>query len=241
MDALYQSRRWIAACAALGLLAVALMLSTRPLTPPHAPRIEDTIAVTLTEPPAEAPPPPDVPPPPAPVPPPTPARAPTPTPPPVAPAPRPTPEPAPPAAPAAPAAPSAPPAPAPVPAAATPSPVAPEAAPPAPAPPAPRPVNAESQYIGQTRAYLNAIKRYPTGREASLQRPKGTVRVWYVLMRSGALVEADIEASSNSILLDKQALGTVRRATFPPFPAEAWPGETTHRFTVDLEFTPAAG
>ncbi len=94
------------------------------------------------------------------------------------------------------------------------------------------------QYVGQIRGYINTIKRYPTGREVSLQRPKGTTRIWFTLKRDGSLVDADIETSSDSILLDKQALKTVRGGTYPPFPADAWPGEETHRFTVDLDFVP---
>jgi protein TonB len=88
------------------------------------------------------------------------------------------------------------------------------------------------------RGYLNTIKRYPTGREVSLQRPRGTTRIWFTLNRDGSLVDADIETSSDSIYLDKQALKTVRGGSYPPFPAEAWPGESQHRFTVDLEFVP---
>jgi protein TonB len=87
---------------------------------------------------------------------------------------------------------------------------------------------------------LNASKRYPTGREVSLQRPMGKVVVWFVLTRSGALKDTGVEESSNSMVLDNAALSTIRRATFPKFPDAAWPGSDTHRFTVTVDFIPPA-
>ena len=69
-------------------------------------------------------------------------------------------------------------------------------------PPAAVAVSLENNYIASVRATLNANKRYPTGREASLQRPSGKVKVWFVLLRNGSLQEAGIDESSNSIILD---------------------------------------
>jgi len=105
--------------------------------------------------------------------------------------------------------------------------------------PAP-PVSAslESNYIASVRATLNANKRYPTGREASLQRPAGKVKVWFVLTRNGALQEAGIDESSNSIILDNAALTTVRRTTYAPWPDGSWANEAQHKFTVTLDFVP---
>jgi protein TonB len=96
----------------------------------------------------------------------------------------------------------------------------------------------ESNYIASVRATLNANKRYPTGREASLQRPAGKVKVWFVLMRNGALQEAGIEESSNSIILDNAALATVRRTSYSPWPEGSWTSEAQHKFTVTLDFVP---
>ena len=120
------------------------------------------------------------------------------------------------------------------PVAATPTPAAAAAA-----PAAARPHNAEAEYVARLRAHLNSIKRYPTGREASLQRPQGKVRVWFVLKRDGALVDAGIEESSNSMLLDDAARKTINRSNFSGFPESSWAGENTHRFTAELEFIPA--
>lgn len=121
---------------------------------------------------------------------------------------------------------------------------APVAAPPQEAPPpAAKPNNAsiEASYIGKLRAHLNSIKRYPTGREASQQRPQGKVKVWFVLNRDGMLVEQGIDESSNSMLLDEAARKTINRATFTAFPESSWAGEATHRFSAELEFIPGAG
>ena len=103
-----------------------------------------------------------------------------------------------------------------------------------PPPPAPA-VDAGASYTGRVRVYLNSIKRYPTGRDASIQRPEGKVRLWFVLRRDGSLVDAGIEDSSNSILLDNAGLTTIKRGNMPAFEG-AFAGEETHRFTVDLDF-----
>jgi protein TonB len=98
--------------------------------------------------------------------------------------------------------------------------------------------NAEASYAGKVRAYLQTVKRYPTGREASLQRPAGTSAIWFIVRRSGEMVEAGIETSSGSMLLDNAALTTIRRGAYPVFPDEAWPGKAQQRFTVELNFVP---
>lgn len=232
MNAVYRYRNLIALVFAVGFLAVAIFLATHPLAPPHKPVSKEPVTITLAPPPPDVPPPPPEPPKPTP-PPPTPQKPtpqppkPTPTPPKPAPSPTPTPTPA------------APRPPAPTPPPATPPPPAPPVETPPPPPP-PRPkTDAAAQYVSQVRGYLNTIKRYPTGREVSLQRPKGTTRIAFTLNRDGSMVgDAEVETSSDSIILDKQALKTVRGGTFPPFPADAWPGETQHRFTVDLDFVP---
>lgn len=99
--------------------------------------------------------------------------------------------------------------------------------------------NAEAIYAGRVRAYLQTVKRYPTGREASLQRPAGTSVIWFVVRRNGELIGAGIDVSSGFMLLDNAALATVRRGNYPVFSDEAWPGKAQQRFTVELNFVPA--
>jgi protein TonB len=111
-------------------------------------------------------------------------------------------------------------------------------------PPEPAPVvaakpNVDGEYIARIRSYLNSIKRYPSGREASQLRPEGTVKIWFVLRRDGSLVDCGIEQSSNSTLLDEAARKTVSRASFPGFPEQFTADQETHRFSVDLQFRPA--
>lgn len=96
----------------------------------------------------------------------------------------------------------------------------------------------EGEYAGKLRAMLNSTKRYPTGRQASQQRPQGKVKLWFTVARGGALIDAGILESSNSNLLDDAALGAVRRGTYPPFPPNTWTGQEQHKFTAELEFTP---
>lgn len=100
--------------------------------------------------------------------------------------------------------------------------------------------NAEALYAGQIRAHLQSTKRYPTGREASLQRPSGTSVIWFIIRRNGELSDAGVETSSGSMLLDNAALSTVRRGTYPIFPEDIWPNKTQQRFTVELTFVPAS-
>ncbi len=116
--------------------------------------------------------------------------------------------------------------------------VTPPPEPPKPAPQTPAAVNLENNYIASVRATLNANKRYPTGREASLQRPSGKVKLWFVLARNGALQDAGIEESSNSIILDNAALSTLRRTTYAPWPDGSWSSQSQHKFTVTLDFVP---
>ncbi len=129
-----------------------------------------------------------------------------------------------------------PPAPSHVAAPAAPAAAAPSAAPPAPmaAPPAAGALN--SSYIGLVTAEVKAQQHYPTGREAMTQHPQGTATVWFTLSRSGQLIDAGIDNASGSIILDHAALLTVQRAAYPPFPEDAFPGESQHRFTVNLQY-----
>lgn len=106
------------------------------------------------------------------------------------------------------------------------------------APQVPPSLSLENNYIASVRNTLNANKRYPTGREASLQRPAGKVKIAFVLARNGSLVEASVEESSNSIILDNAALATVRRTNYAPWPDGTWPLQSQHKFTVSLDFVP---
>jgi protein TonB len=96
----------------------------------------------------------------------------------------------------------------------------------------------EGEYIGKVRAMLNSTKRYPTGRQASQQRPEGKTKLWFTITRHGALVDVGIMESSNSNLLDDAALATVRRGTYEAFPPNTWVGQEQHTFSTEIAFSP---
>ena len=134
----------------------------------------------------------------------------------------------------APAVPLNPPPPAPATAPATVSDSAP--APAAPAPAARAEPSAEQSYLVALRAYLDKIKRYPTSREARLQRPTGIVVVSIELKRDGSLLRCDIDKSSDSMILDSAAMSTCRQGSFPPFPPQAYEGSASRRFSANLVY-----
>jgi protein TonB len=112
---------------------------------------------------------------------------------------------------------------------------------PQPAQTAPSAIKPEDAYLGQLRAYVNSIKRYPTSREARQLRPQGTVRVWIEIDRAGQLLGTGVEGSSGSLLLDNEALRTLRNGRFPAFPAEAFGGQNSHRFVMSVEYLVEGG
>ncbi len=108
---------------------------------------------------------------------------------------------------------------------------------PAVAPPAVRPTAVEAErYEVQILRYLESIKRYPSSREARQTRPAGMVTVWFDLSRAGRVLEAGIEKSSNSYLLDSEALKTVRTGSFPAFPESVFANSLKHRFSAYLSY-----
>ncbi len=94
----------------------------------------------------------------------------------------------------------------------------------------------QAGYERTISAYVQSIKRYPTSREARMQRPTGKVGLWIEVNRDGSLKDAGIAKSSDFILLDNAALATVRQGKFPPFPVDTYPGESVHRFTFTLDY-----
>jgi len=243
-DWLFRHRDRVAVVASLGLLGAGWAMARfapAPVPPPPPP---DELRVTMEALPVQPP----VPTPllqPVPAPqtpaqptPPVPMPTPTPVPTPVQ-APTPSPLPAPVDAPVAPA-PTAPVAPAAPQVAAAPV----QSSPPTHAVPAPQLVavqpaqraSVDEGYRAELRALIERAKRYPTSREARQLRPTGTVKVWLELDRAGALQGAGVEAGSGSLLLDQEALRTVRLGRYPAFPPEAFAGQERHRFTLSLDY-----
>ena len=115
---------------------------------------------------------------------------------------------------------------------------APVVVPPAPVEHAPQAPSLEGEYVGKLRATIDAAKRYPTGRQASQQRPQGVVKLWFVLTRAGVLVDVGVVSGDAPFILEDAAKAAVRRSTFPAFPASVWPGDEQHKFTTELNFVP---
>jgi len=113
----------------------------------------------------------------------------------------------------------------------------PETPPPPSPPPAPRAPSAEDEYLAKINAYVQARKKYPTSREASLLHPTGDVRAWVLLDRAGHVEDVGIERSSNSMILDGEALKLLRLASYPPFPDGSFAGAPKHRFFFDIRYS----
>ncbi len=129
------------------------------------------------------------------------------------------------------------PAPPPAPALAAPPQPAIPVAPPAPAKAVVAPAfSADQIYASKLLEYVDTIKHYPTSREARQLRPEGTVKVWLEIDRAGQLLDSGVESSSGILLLDHEALRTVRNGRCPPFPADAFVGQGKHRFVVAMEY-----
>jgi protein TonB len=205
--------------------------------------LEEPVPVPEPEQPATAPPPPETPPTPEPPKPdePPPPEPPPPPPPPDAPPPIEPPKPPPPPRPPAPPRPkppqNVPTAPANTPPSnLPPGPANPVAAPVAPA--APASASVEATFVGQLRAYVRGITRYPTSKEARMLRPFGAVEVGFTLTRTGEVGNVTLIKPSGFSVLDQQALSIVRGGSYPKFPEGAWPGAAEHRFTVTVDFVP---
>jgi protein TonB len=114
---------------------------------------------------------------------------------------------------------------------------------PVPAPPiatpAPKPQTAslDAIYASELKAYLEKIKKYPSSREARLSRPQGTVTLSLLISRSGQLLEARVLTTSHSNILDSEAVKSIKTASLPAFPKEAFLGEDSHEFTVNMNYT----
>ncbi|WP_175651202.1 energy transducer TonB family protein [Pseudomonas sp. Marseille-P9899] len=109
-----------------------------------------------------------------------------------------------------------------------------------PPPPAPPKVNIaalENSYIAALHAELEKYKQYPRGREASLQRPEGSVVIWLLIDRGGKVLDSGIEKKAVSMLLNKAAQTSLRRIEqVRPFPEAVFEGRDKYRFIATLVY-----
>ena len=88
-----------------------------------------------------------------------------------------------------------------------------------------------SKYPGLVQRALRRGRRPPKGAGSA----RGEVHVTFVVSSSGAASGISVTRSSGHPVLDKEAMATVKRARFPPIPAEA--GRNSWTFTMPLAFT----
>ena len=133
------------------------------------------------------------------------------------------------------------PTPTPPPVAAKPAPAPVAQAAPTPAPPAPPKVDGqalEGGYLKGLRNELDTYKQYPTGRQASLERPTGEVVVWLLVDRQGRVLDSGVQTQASSMLLNRAAANSLRRIKqVKPFPEQAFGGSNEHRFTATFNYS----
>lgn len=105
-----------------------------------------------------------------------------------------------------------------------------------PAPPPPQKGNPDRDYERKVRSLVEARKRYPTSRQASIEKPVGAVGVCVTIDRSGAVRDVNVNNSSGSLLLDTTASRLVEGTTYPPFDESHFKGQSTHAFCMKLEY-----
>jgi len=117
--------------------------------------------------------------------------------------------------------------------------VAPTPAPPAPPPPPKVDGQAlEGSYLKGLRNELDTYKQYPTGRQASLERPNGEVVVWLMVDRQGRVLDSGIQTQASSMLLNRAATNSLRRIKqVKPFPEQAFGGRNEQRFTATFNYS----
>ena len=127
------------------------------------------------------------------------------------------------------------------PVAAKPAPAAVAQAAPTPAPPAPPKVDGqalEGGYLKGLRNELDTYKQYPTGRQASLERPSGEVVVWLLVDRQGRVLDSGLQTQASSMLLNRAATNSLRRIKqVKPFPEQAFGGRNEQRFTATFNYS----
>lgn len=133
------------------------------------------------------------------------------------------------------------PTPTPPPVAAKPAPAPVAQAVPTPAPPAPPKVDGqalEGGYLKGLRNELDTYKQYPTGRQASLERPTGEVVVWLLVDRQGRVLDSGLQTQASSMLLNRAATNSLRRIKqVKPFPEQAFGGRNEQRFTATFNYS----
>ncbi|AIA69821.1 TonB-like protein [Pectobacterium atrosepticum SCRI1043] len=95
----------------------------------------------------------------------------------------------------------------------------------------------ENSYAQALRAQLEQTKRYPTGRQASLERPEGRVEVWLEVDRTGRVINSGINSKAPNMLLNRAAQASLQSIKqVRAFPADAFAGQSTKRFLATFDY-----
>ncbi|MFC5430103.1 energy transducer TonB [Paraburkholderia denitrificans] len=101
---------------------------------------------------------------------------------------------------------------------------------------APKNPHADQDYEKRVRALIESRKRYPTSRQASIEKPAGTVGACLTLGRDGAVKESSIATSSGSVLLDSAAKRLIEGVSYPPFDEAHFKGQPSRVFCMSIDY-----
>ena len=97
-------------------------------------------------------------------------------------------------------------------------------------------INHEANYEQKLKGLIESKKIYPTGRQASIEKPQGTVDLCMSISQTGELLKTEVRTSSGSLILDQAAKRLVSTIVFSPFAEAGFKGESSHQFCVQLTY-----
>ncbi|VVE90041.1 energy transducer TonB [Pandoraea bronchicola] len=94
----------------------------------------------------------------------------------------------------------------------------------------------DRDYERSLRALVESRKKYPTSRQAMIEKPTGAVELCLMLDRGGKVKDVNVTTSSGSLLLDNTATRLVEGTTYPAFQDTHFAGQSQHRFCMKLDY-----
>lgn len=96
----------------------------------------------------------------------------------------------------------------------------------------------DRQFEARIRSLIEARKSYPTGRQAAIEKPAGTVHACVELARDGSVREVRIKEGGGSPLLDQAARRLMQGLDYPAFPDSTYGSAGQHEFCTQLKYEP---
>ena len=94
----------------------------------------------------------------------------------------------------------------------------------------------DRDYERSLRALVESRKKYPTSRQAMIEKPSGAVDLCVTIDRGGKVKDVNVTNSSGSLLLDNTATRLVEGTTYPAFQDTHFAGQSQHRFCMKLDY-----